>query len=97
VSFNGATPPVEANDVDQYAVQRPDEPANAVRREANLVQRYTSWLAASGEDMVRHRIPLPDGGHLFTDICNKATHELIEAKASAGRVYVRAGLGQLLD
>jgi hypothetical protein len=46
---------------------------------------------------VRHRVPIPGGGYLFTDIFNKATDELVEAKASAGRVYVRGGLGQLLD
>lgn len=34
---------------------------------------------------------------LFTDVFNKATNELIEAKASAARIYVRAGLGQVLD
>lgn len=89
--------PVEANNADEYARQRPDEPAMAVRREAALVGRYTAWLSAQGQPTVRHRVPLPDGGYLFTDVFNKATDELIEAKASAARTYVRSGLGQLLD
>lgn len=89
--------PVEAGDVDGYAAQRPDEPTIAVRREAQLVLRYTTWLADRGEETVRHRLPIPDGGYLFTDVFNKATDELIEAKASAARIYVRAGLGQVLD
>jgi hypothetical protein len=50
-----------------------------------------------GEETARQRIPIADGGYLFTDVFNKTTKELIEAKASGARVYVRAGLGQVLD
>ncbi|WP_151083873.1 hypothetical protein [Nocardioides cynanchi] len=89
--------PVEANNVDKYAAQRPDEPREAVRREAQLVGRYTEWLNAQGQATVRHRVPIPGGGYLFTDVFNKATEELVEAKASAARSYVRAALGQVLD
>jgi hypothetical protein len=89
--------PVEAHNVETYAAQRPDEPPEAVRREAMLVQRYTGWLNSRGEETVRHRVPIPGGGYLFTDVFNKVTEELVEAKASAARVYVRSGLGQLLD
>lgn len=89
--------PLEALDVEQYAKERPDEPPVAVRREALLVQRYAAWLSARGEESVRHRIPIPGGGYLFTDVFNKATYELVEAKASSGRIYIRAGLGQILD
>lgn len=89
--------PVEAVNVEAYAAQRPDEPREAVRREAKLVGRYIEWLASSGEETCRHRVPIPEGGYLFTDLYNKATDELVEAKASSARTYVRAGLGQLLD
>lgn len=89
--------PLEVVDVEQYALERPDEPPVAVRREALLVQRYAAWLASLDEESVRHRIPIPGGGYVFTDVFNKATSELIEAKASAGRIYIRAGLGQILD
>lgn len=89
--------PIEANNVDKYAAQHPDEPKEAVRREARLVGRYTAWLKAQGQDSVRHRVPLPAGGYLFTDVFNKATLELVEAKASAARIYVRSALGQVLD
>jgi hypothetical protein len=88
---------LEAADVDQYARQRPDEPPHAVRREAQMVLRYSAWLASRGDEAVRHRIPIPGGGYMFTDVYAKGSQELIEAKASAGRVYVRAGLGQVLD
>lgn len=88
---------IEANNVDKYAAQRPDEPKEAVRREAKLVARYTAWLATQGQDTVRHRVPIPGGGYLFTDVYNKSTNELVEAKASAARTYIRGGLGQVLD
>lgn len=88
--------PIESSQVEKYAAQRPDEPPEAVRREAKLVARYTAWLDDRGEATCRHRIPIPGGAYLFTDVFNKASQELIEAKASAARVYVRAGLGQLL-
>jgi hypothetical protein len=88
---------IEALDVESYAASRPEESTIAVRREAQLVLDYCAWLAARGESTTRHRIPLPAGGFLYTDVFNKATSELIEAKASAARPYVRAGLGQLLD
>lgn len=97
---DGAAPqelPLEAANVDEYVVNRPDEPPVAVRREADLVRRYATWLETQGQQTVRHRIPIPGGGHLFTDVYNKATSELLEAKASSARVYVRSALGQLLD
>jgi hypothetical protein len=89
--------PLEATNVTAYALARPDEPQVAVRREAEMVARYEQWLTKRGEVAVRHRIPLPEGGSLFTDVFNRTTSELIEAKASSARTYVRAGLGQLLD
>ncbi len=89
--------PLEAWNIDAYVVGRPDEPPVAIRREAELVRVYAEWLAARGEEAVRHRLPLPSGGHLYTDVFNKNRGELLEAKASAARVYVRTGLGQLLD
>lgn len=89
--------PLEASNFNEYVINRPEEPPNAVRREAELVKQYAEWLALRGEQTVRHRIPLPPGGYLYTDVFNKALGELIEAKASVARIYIRAGLGQLLD
>ncbi|MGI8578876.1 MAG: hypothetical protein ACR2KG_13400 [Nocardioidaceae bacterium] len=89
--------PVEAGDIDSYLVRHPDEPVTAVRREAQLVARYVAWLSNIGEEAVRHRIPVPGGGYLFTDVFNRTRQEVVEAKASAARLYVRAALGQILD
>jgi hypothetical protein len=90
--------PVEANNIDKYMASRPAEPPIAVRREAELVQRYTAWLTNRGQASVRHRIPIPGGGgYLYTDLFNKSTNEILEAKGSSARIYIRAGLGQILD
>ncbi|WP_068202253.1 hypothetical protein [Isoptericola dokdonensis] len=89
--------PIEARNIDVYAAERPDEPNAAVRREALLVSRYVDWLNVRGQATCRHRLPIPGGGYMFTDVFNKTTDELIEAKASAARTFVRAGLGQILD
>lgn len=71
--------------------------AIAVRREAELVARFVHWLIARGHSVVRHRIPLPVRGYLFTDGFATTAQELIKAKASPPRFYGRTGLGQLLD
>jgi hypothetical protein len=89
--------PVEAFDVEAYVRSHPDEPPVAVRREALLVQDFVAHLGSLGHEAVRHRIPVPGGPYLFTDVFDKTADELIEAKASSARVYVRAALGQILD
>jgi hypothetical protein len=88
---------IEARNVDAYVTQRSDASALALRREGELVRDYVEWLADRGEVTVRHRIRLPEGGQLFTDVFNVSTQELLEAKAAASRGSVRMGLGQLLD
>ncbi len=89
--------PLEALDVDNYERQRPQEPREAVRREAALVRRYAEWLLAHGRDSCRQQIRLPDGTSLYTDLFDLSADELVEAKADADRGSVRAGLGQVLD
>ncbi|MFE0530428.1 hypothetical protein ACFW0V_22810 [Micromonospora parva] len=70
-----------------------------VRPEAGLVSRYLDWLVGSGRRLVpRHRISVPGAkGYLFTDIFDALTFELVEAKSSARRDFVRLAIGQLLD
>lgn len=90
--------PIEASDIEKYAAQRPDEPIEAVRREAALVKRYVSWLTKThSQEAVRHKVPTPGGAVMYTDVFNLATDELIEAKSSSSRHHVRAALGQILD
>lgn len=89
--------PLEVNDVEAYAVSHPEESTSAVRREAALVRDYGQWLGTQGRTARRHRIRLPDGRSLYTDCFDESTGEVLEAKGSAARTFVRAGLGQVLD
>lgn len=61
------------------------------------MKSYALGLAGRREEAVRHRLPLPSDGHLYADVFDKSRGELLQAKASAARVYVRTELGQLLD
>lgn len=90
--------PVEAMNIESYVKQRPDEPVEVLRREAELVKRYVAWIGTEyGQELVRHKIPTPAGALMYTDLFNLSTDELIEAKASSSRHHIRAALGQILD
>jgi hypothetical protein len=82
----------EKSNVSGYTVTPPDEPIEAIRREAALVCRYKSWLDRHGRKYRRQRISIPDElSPLLTDLYDVSEEELIEAKASAARTSVRAG------
>ncbi|MDV6281491.1 hypothetical protein [Rhodococcus jostii] len=70
----------------------------AVKIEAELVDRFAAHLKALGRTVQGYRIQ-PEGGMLplFVDIHDATTNHLYEAKASASREAVRMALGQLLD
>lgn len=90
--------PTEANLTSTFTLLPSDEPVEYQRREAALVGRYMAWLDGLGQGYGRKRITIPDqAGRLFTDLHNRDTDEMIEAKATSSRQSVRAGLGQLLD
>lgn len=89
--------PLENHDVETYAAQHPDLPAVVVKREAALVARYTRWLAARGRTAIRQRVRTPAGNSMYTDLYDQTARELVEAKASSSRSYVRTGIGQVLD
>jgi hypothetical protein len=90
--------PIEAHKTETFA-QRPNEGLTlAERREAALVQRYTSWLEARGNIACRKAILIPGTAVcLYTDLYDQTAKELIEAKGTASRLDVRHALGQLLD
>jgi hypothetical protein len=74
------------------------ESKEAELREAKLVKRYVKWLEQQGHESTGKRISLPTPGlRLTADLYDKARSELIEAKSSAARPYVRLALGQILD
>lgn len=90
--------PLEHQRQERFTTSPTTNPPEAERREASLVGRYREWLHGHGGKLVRHKIMLPDSVQpLYTDTFDEATGELIEAKGSAARHYVRLALGQLLD
>lgn len=73
-------------------------PAQSEKRESQLVQAFAASLSNDPERFARWAIRVPgESGVLLTDIYDKATHTLYEAKGSAGRGIVRLAVGQLLD
>jgi hypothetical protein len=89
---------LEAHKTETFQVNRARPPTNAERREAELVQRYASWLADFGHTVCRKQITFPGQvGSLFTDLYDQTDAELVEAKGAASRTDVRLALGQILD
>jgi hypothetical protein len=65
---------------------------NDWKREAALVTRYRLWIEHQDRKLHVFRV------HRFQcDAYEEARHNLIEAKCSASREYVRMAVGQLLD
>jgi hypothetical protein len=90
--------PIEAYIAEAFQSDPSGEPTMFERREAALVQRYVDWLAQFGRHAVRHEIRLPGSERpLYTDVYDLSSRELVEAKASSGRVHIRMAIGQLMD
>jgi hypothetical protein len=69
----------------------------AVRREAQLVERLQRVLEAAGHQVRRYRILMSDGRYLYTDIADLTENILWEAKGVVTREAIRIAIGQLLD
>ncbi|RCW41024.1 hypothetical protein DFQ14_109101 [Halopolyspora algeriensis] len=90
--------PVESQDAEALNSSSIAGATEAELRKAGLVRRYQSWLTQNGGELVRHEIQVPGTVRpLYTDLFDKVTGELIEAKGSAARHYMHLALGQLLD
>ncbi|MGW4153708.1 hypothetical protein ACWEDF_11215 [Micromonospora chersina] len=90
--------PIEAHAAETFQSEPKREPTFAERREAALVQRYTTWLAKAGTVATRKEVRLPELGRpLYTDLFDPSRLELLEAKSSASRNHVRLAIGQLFD
>jgi hypothetical protein len=90
---------VEANNAETFT-RNLGETVDASREEARLLDRYITWLKVHGHKTHRKRISLPEAGprsSLMTDLYDVENDELVEAKSSAARHYVRLALGQILD
>jgi hypothetical protein len=89
--------PVEAHRTKTFPV-RGTAKRDASRVEAELMERYREWRAADGHSVIAKGILLPGAAKpLRVDLYDVDRAELIEAKGSAEREYVRLALGQVLD
>lgn len=75
-----------------YKIQTQAKVLKAKRTESKLVEDYENWLKEKGRKLLRHRYR-----NLICDAYEEQTRNLIEAKSSATREYIRMGVGQLLD
>ncbi|MET9631920.1 hypothetical protein ABZX92_31095 [Lentzea sp. NPDC006480] len=89
--------PLEAHRAGSFQTTGQTDERTAIRREAEMVQRYTDWKHSEGFEVGGKLIILPGGGRLRVDLFDLGRGELIEAKGSSARDYVRTALGQVLD
>jgi hypothetical protein len=80
------------NDQFDYEYRAKSEIKKARKREAELMQGYRLWLKQR-----QREIQIAKYGKLECDGFEKARNNLIEAKSSAKREYIRMAVGQLLD
>ncbi|GIH93925.1 restriction endonuclease [Planobispora siamensis] len=90
--------PLEQQLTERSFVNPAQEPYEAERKEASLVQALADYLRGKGHTISRHQM-LPEGETrpLFTDLYDKDLNLLVEAKGSVTRENVRMAIGQLAD
>ncbi|GAT67833.1 HNH endonuclease [Planomonospora sphaerica] len=90
--------PLEQQLTERSFVNPAQEPYEAERKEASLVQALADYLRGKGHTISRHQI-LPKGETrpLFTDLYDEKLDLLVEAKGSVTRENVRMAIGQLAD
>ena len=76
----------------EYEVRTQSRVRRAQKVEAQLLQRYQAWLFQQDRELVTIRY-----GNIVCDAYEKKRRNLIEAKCSADREYVRMAVGQLFD
>lgn len=90
------TVPLENRSADSTTISA-REAAEAIQREQRLVKAYKHYLTEQGHEVMRWRIPIGAGVYLYTDLYDKTSNTLYEAKSSASREHIRLAIGQLLD
>jgi hypothetical protein len=76
----------------EYEVRTRSKIMHAQRVEAQLVRRYQGWLLQQGRKLVTVRYK-----NIRCDAYEKKRRNLVEAKCSPAREYIRMAVGQLLD
>jgi hypothetical protein len=67
------------------------------RKEMKLQNAYGNWLTAQNKVVENLPFRLASGVVVHPDLYNKTDGQIIEAKKSSGREYVRTAIGQVLD
>jgi hypothetical protein len=90
--------PLEEQRTEHSFVDPSREPYEAERREAKLVLQYGAWLRSEGHSVARLRVvPKGERKPLFSDLWDKTTNTVIEAKGTGTREALRMAIGQLVD
>jgi hypothetical protein len=73
-------------------------PYEADRREQRLVLAFRDHLLQQRHEVTRHKIVPPgEAKPLFSDLMDRTTNTLYEAKGSVQRGAIRMAIGQLMD
>jgi hypothetical protein len=90
--------PVEEQWTEKTFVNPSREPFETERREQKLVKAYEQYLESQGHDVCRLKIVPPgEAKPLFTDLFDKTSRTLVEAKGTVERGAIRMAIGQLAD
>ena len=90
--------PVEEQWTEKAFVAPSRDPYEAERREQTLVLAYRDHLVREGHDVRRLKIlPKGEAKPLFSDLLDRTSNTLIEAKGTVERGSIRMAIGQLLD
>lgn len=89
---------LDAHRADKFLVKETKVIVEAERRESMLVQRYAKWLEGLGHVVKQRTMKgVEHAAPLRSDLYDLTTDELVEAKGSAARTYIRLAIGQILD
>jgi hypothetical protein len=94
-----ATTPWQPLDFGEYQVRRVEEGESVrsiSRREFELQTRFGEWLRSRGEGVQVLRLT-EDGVTIVPDLYVPTLGQIVEAKKSTARAYVRTAIGQALD
>ena len=90
--------PIESQWTEKAFVEPSRAPYEAERREQKLVIALRDHLRARHHEVVRLKIVPPgEAKPLFSDLLDRTTGTLVEAKGSAERGAIRMAIGQLAD
>jgi hypothetical protein len=90
--------PVEEQWTEKAFVAPSHKAYEAERREQVLVLAYRDYLLNQGHEVVRQKIlPPGEAKPIFSDLMDRTTNTLYEAKGTVERGAIRMAVGQLLD